>query len=119
MAGATVAQLADAEAHGAGNSPEFKQRRRELVESTIALRNQMHADGQSTDEFDQRLEADLRRIAEAVRSKAVRAIDWLASGIPFSQPTPCATSLAAFWRKPAYGQANSLPRLRLVQLRSL
>ena len=64
-AGATVAQLADAEAHGAGNSPEFKQRRRELVESTIALRNQMHADGQSTEEFDNRLEADLRRIAEA------------------------------------------------------
>jgi len=64
-AGATVAQLADAEAHGAGNSPEFKQRRRELVESTIALRNQMQAKGQSTREFDQRLEADLRRIAEA------------------------------------------------------
>jgi hypothetical protein len=64
-AGATVAQLADAEAHGAGNSPEFKQRRRELVESTIALRNQMRANGQPTEEFDQRLEADLRRIAEA------------------------------------------------------
>ena len=63
-AGATVAQLADAEAHGAGNSPEFKQRQRELVESTIALRNKMHANGQSTEEFDQRLEADLRRIAE-------------------------------------------------------
>jgi hypothetical protein len=64
-AGATVAQLADAETHGAGNSPEFKQRKRELVESTIALRNQMHANGQSTEEFDQRLEADLRRIAQA------------------------------------------------------
>jgi len=66
--GAAVGQLADAAAHGAGDSPEFRQRWEELVTSTAQLRDAAHANGISTEEFDRRLRDDLRAI---MRSKGL------------------------------------------------
>ena len=64
-AGAAVGQMADAHAHGAGDSPEFKKRWDELVASTEKLREEAKANGVSTEEFDNRLREDLRRILKS------------------------------------------------------
>ncbi len=67
-AGATVGQMADAHAHGAGNSPEFESRWNELVGTTQRLRDEIIRSGGNTEEFDRKLRADLRTI---MRSKGL------------------------------------------------
>ena len=62
--GATVGQMVDARAHGAGG-PEFEKHWNELVETTAKLRDAVHARGDSTKEFDDRLRADLRRVMKS------------------------------------------------------
>jgi hypothetical protein len=64
-AGAAVGQMADAKAHGAGDSPEFEGRWKSLVETTESLRNTMRAQGHSTEEFDKHLRDDLRSIMKS------------------------------------------------------
>ena len=63
-AGATMGQMADAKAHGAGG-PEFDMRWGELVATTEKLRDAAKANGVSTEEFDRHLRADLRRFMKA------------------------------------------------------
>ncbi|WP_067734197.1 hypothetical protein [Novosphingobium naphthalenivorans] len=63
--GAAIGQMADAYAHGAGDSPEFKARWDALVASTEKLRDAAKANGVSTEEFDRRLREDLRRILKS------------------------------------------------------
>ncbi len=63
--GAAVGQMADAAAHGASDSPAFRQRWDELVASTEKLREAARANGVSTEEFDRRLREDLRRILKS------------------------------------------------------
>lgn len=58
--GGAVGQMLDAHAHGAGNSPEFRQRWDELVATTERLREAARANGVSTEEFDRRLSDDIR-----------------------------------------------------------
>lgn len=67
-AGATVGQMADAHAHGAGSSPEFETRWNALVGTTQRLRDEIVRSGGSTQAFDDRLRADLRSI---MRSKGL------------------------------------------------
>ena len=64
-AGAAVGQMADAKAHGAGDSPEFQQRWDELVKTTENLRAAARAKGIPTEEFDNHLREDLRRILKS------------------------------------------------------
>jgi hypothetical protein len=64
-AGAAIGQMADAKAHGAGDSPEFEGRWNELVTSTQRLRDAARANGVSTDEFDRNLRDDLRGILKS------------------------------------------------------
>lgn len=63
--GIAVGQLADAYAHGAGNSPEFREKWDALVASTAKLRDAAAASGISTEEFDRNLREDLRRILKS------------------------------------------------------
>lgn len=60
-AGATVGQMADAKAHGAGG-PEFDSHVTELLETTTRLREAIRRSGKSTQDFDDRLRGDLRRV---------------------------------------------------------
>jgi DNA-binding transcriptional MerR regulator len=60
-----IGQMVDAKAHGAGDSPEFRQRWNELVDTTARLRDEVRRSGGSTREFDARLREDLRRILHA------------------------------------------------------
>ena len=78
-AGAAIGQMADAELHGAGASPEFRQRKTELIASTNALREQMKANGQSTASFDNRLDADMRRILIANGHSEAEAQQFIAA----------------------------------------
>jgi hypothetical protein len=64
-AGAAVGQLADAKAHGAGNSPEFERWSNELANTTTTLRDAARQSGISTEEFDRNVTADYRRISKA------------------------------------------------------
>lgn len=63
--GLAVGQMADAYAHGAGNSPEFREKWDALVTSTAKLRDAAAASGISTEEFDRNLREDLRRILKS------------------------------------------------------
>jgi cell division septation protein DedD len=54
--------LADAEAHGAGDSPEFERKNAELAKTADQLRDALRANGGSTKEFDNRLREDTRAI---------------------------------------------------------
>ena len=67
-AGGAVGQMVDAAAHGAGNSPEFRERFDELLGNTQRLREQMLREGRDVSEFDRNLREDLRRI---LRSKGM------------------------------------------------
>jgi hypothetical protein len=60
-AGATVGQMADAKAHGAGG-PEFDQHVTELLETTSKLREAIRRSGKSTQDFDDKLRGELRRV---------------------------------------------------------
>jgi hypothetical protein len=60
-----IGQMVDAKANGAGDSPEFQQRWRDLVATTQRLRDEVRRSGGSTTEFDNRLREDLRRILKA------------------------------------------------------
>lgn len=64
-AGATIGQMTDAKAHGAGNSPEFESRWNELVATTQRLRDEIVRSGGSTKEFDDKLRDDLRTIMKS------------------------------------------------------
>lgn len=59
--GGMIGQMLDAHSHGAGASPDFMPRFNSLVEKAERQRNAVKAAGQSTDEFDQRLNASIRR----------------------------------------------------------
>jgi hypothetical protein len=61
-AGAALGQLADAKAHGAGDSPEFERKNAELAKTADQLRDALRANGGSTKEFDDRLREDTRAI---------------------------------------------------------
>lgn len=63
--GAAVGQMADAAAHGAGDSPEFQRRWDKLTASTEALRTQLIREGKDVSEFDKHLREDLRAIMRA------------------------------------------------------
>ena len=67
-AGAAIGQMADAKAHGAGDSPEFESRNAALVKTADQLREALRATGSSTKEFDDRLRADTHII---LRSKGM------------------------------------------------
>lgn len=58
--GAAIGQMVDAQAHGAADSPEFRQRWDELAGTTARLREQVARSGGSTREFDDRLRGELR-----------------------------------------------------------
>jgi hypothetical protein len=60
-AGGTIGQMLDANAHGAGDSPEFLPHWNKLVDTTNQQREAMRAAGQSTDEFDHKLRENVRR----------------------------------------------------------
>lgn len=60
-AGASMGQMLDAQAHGAGGSPEFAPRWNRLVEATKRQHAAMRAAGQSTEEFDRNLVASVRQ----------------------------------------------------------
>lgn len=60
-AGATMGQMLDAHAHGAGNSPEFLPQWNRLVEATERQRAALRAEGRSTEEFDRNMVASIRR----------------------------------------------------------
>ncbi|MDH4745885.1 hypothetical protein OMP43_17810 [Sphingomonas sp. CBMAI 2297] len=60
-----LGQMADAKAHGAGNSPEFQQRWDALAASTEKLRDEVRRSGGSIHEFDNRLRIDLRAILKS------------------------------------------------------
>ncbi|MFZ5746902.1 MAG: hypothetical protein ACOY45_04505 [Pseudomonadota bacterium] len=61
-AAGAIGQMVDAKAHGAGDSPEFRERWDTLVADTQRLREAARANGVSTEEFDRRLRVDLRRV---------------------------------------------------------
>ena len=63
--GAAIGQMADAKAHGAGDSPEFQQRWDKLVTSTEVLRAEIVRNGGSTKEFDERLRNEMRRVLKS------------------------------------------------------
>lgn len=62
---AAIGQMADAGMQGAATSPEFRQHWDELVASTRQLREQVQRNGGSTQEFDDRLRAELRSVLRA------------------------------------------------------
>lgn len=62
--GAALGQMADAHAHGA-SGPDFNKRWDGLVATTEKLREVIRQSGGSTQEFDEHLSADLRRIMKA------------------------------------------------------
>ena len=71
-AGAAQAQLLDAAAHGAADSPEFKERWEALEKTAREQREAVRASGGSTEEYDKRIEDSVRRF---LRSKGVSEED--------------------------------------------
>lgn len=63
--GGMIGTMLDAQAHGAGNSPEFMPRWNALVQKTERQRAAMQAAGQSTAEFDQNLTTSVRSYLKA------------------------------------------------------
>lgn len=64
-AGATTDQMLDANAHGAGDSPDFAPRWNRLVETTNKQREALRQEGHSTEEFDRNINASVRRFLKA------------------------------------------------------
>lgn len=60
-AGAALGQMADAKAQGA-SGPEFERHINDLLETTTRLRAAIRGSGKSTQEFDDRLRGDIRRV---------------------------------------------------------
>ena len=60
-AGATIGQMLDAHAHGAGGSPEFNERWERLVKTTEQHRNALRTEGHATEEFDRNVTSSVRR----------------------------------------------------------
>jgi hypothetical protein len=127
--GAAVGQMVDADAHGAGRSPEFRQRWNELAGTTARLREQVARSGGSTAQFDERLRGELRAtlrargiadseidarlaahpgdplaaVQDTMRSADdLRAIDRSVSQIGYreSMPTPAAPTIVAVANQP-------------------
>jgi hypothetical protein len=71
-AGAAQGQLLDAAAHGAADSPEFKERWEALEKTAREQREAIRASGGSTEEYDKRIEDSVRRF---LRSKGVSEED--------------------------------------------
>lgn len=67
-AGAAQGQMLDAAAHGADESPEFKERWQKLENAAHEQREQVRAAGGSTEEYDERIEDSVRRF---LRSKGL------------------------------------------------
>lgn len=67
-AGATQGQMLDAAAHGADESPEFKERWEALEKTAREQREAVRAAGGSTEEYDKRVEDSVRRF---LRSKGL------------------------------------------------
>ena len=63
--GGMMGAMLDANAHGAGDSPEFLPRWNALVDKTERQRAAMHAAGQSTAEFDRNLVTSVRSFLRA------------------------------------------------------
>lgn len=80
-AGATQGQMLDAAAHGADRSPEFKERWEALKETTRKQREEIRAKGGSTEEYDQRIEASVRRFLKA-KGKTDAEIDAILASSP-------------------------------------
>jgi hypothetical protein len=59
--GGVLGHLLDADAHGAGDSPEFMRQWNAMAEKTQSQRAAMHAAGQSTEEYDRNLALYARR----------------------------------------------------------
>lgn len=64
-AGATAGQMLDANAHGAGDSPDFLPRWNRLVETTRKHREAMRQAGQSTEEYDRNVTESVRRFLKS------------------------------------------------------
>lgn len=67
-AGATQGQMLDAAAHGADQSPEFKERWEALEKTAHEQREAVRAAGGSTEDYDKRIEDSVRRF---LRSKGL------------------------------------------------
>jgi len=63
--GGMIDSMLNADAHGAGDSPEFMPRWNALVDKTMRQHTAMRAAGQSTAEFDSRLMASVRSFLKA------------------------------------------------------
>jgi len=64
-AGAAQGQMLDAAAHGAADSPEFKERWEALEKTAREQREAVRASGGSTEEYDRRLEESVRRFLKS------------------------------------------------------
>ena len=64
-AGAAQGQMLDAAAHGAADSPEFKERWEALEKTAREQREAVRAAGGSTEEYDKRLEQSVRRFLKS------------------------------------------------------
>jgi len=63
--GGMIGTMLDANAHGAGNSPDFMPRWNALTADTQRQRAAMHAAGQSTEEYDRNVTDSVRRFLKA------------------------------------------------------
>jgi hypothetical protein len=73
--GGMIGQMLDAHAHGAGASPEFMPRFDALAEKLERQRNALRAAGQSTGEFDHRLDTSARRFLKDAKGMSDAEID--------------------------------------------
>jgi hypothetical protein len=89
--GGMIGQMLDAHDHGAGASPQFMPKFNALVEKTETQRNAMKAAGQSTQEFDHRLDAAVRRSLEYQKGLSGAEIDKRMG--TFANPLDAAKSL--------------------------
>lgn len=88
--GALAGQMLDAEAHGAGESPDFAPRWNELREQLREQRLMVEAEGLSTEEYDRNLQASVRRFLKAkgvpeaeIEAKLKAATDPLDAAQPY------------------------------------
>lgn len=118
--GGMVGSMLDAHAHGAGDSPEFLPRWNALTERTQRQRAAMQAAGQSTEEYDRMLNANVRRFLEAKGLPAAEIDRRLAGNAnpleavkPFMANGRATRDLNSMIDQPVTGAA-SLPETRTV-----
>lgn len=100
--GAVAGQMLDAEAHGAGESPDFAPRWAELRDQLREQRRMVKAEGLSTEEYDRNLQASVRRFLKAkgvpeaeIEAKLSATTDPLAVAEPYMASAKDAETLKA------------------------